>query len=451
MASQVMKRAVIRTISFHVFFDDSNIAYQSAIEASTNIVKVTLTGNEDQLSGFICFFFARYGCSGLQSHELQEKEILKYHKDHFHDDAYRIDVANGTRQRYLISFGHGSHEWDTMTFATPEIEDFVSGMEAVPSKIDLINPDHSITTINCFYSGAGWKEEYRYLDLKDPETHRKFFINERYSEREIFEQGSILGSVNTKTITPVEVSISRSLDYVIPVSPLSGSYLASLSRKEYRDIPVHTLEAAYSVDDGYAIHSIGIAQICKRLKVAKLVWSHSEDLGERYLDTLAECATREYPFLSELKEIEILYYSTLPMFWDLMTNSNVHTLTFRLPEGRMASGWTAPPKGPSYRIIEALSDHKIAKNHHLREVYFILPNSEKRATYQTLVARNLSYQELYVVDTLDRNRRAFQQCKSVVIALLGLKTRKHLPFDRHLFPLMAKEIWKTRGTAIWSK
>lgn len=442
----------IREISFHVFFDEGNVAYFSAAEAYTNILKVTLTGNKYQLQGFICFFFARYGSGGLGSDELQEKEMLQYHLGHFYEDDY-VTITKDRNIRYIIDFTHGSHQWDSLHLCTSHLEYFISGMETVPSQIELLNSDDSSIIIKPIYSGTDWKKTYRYLDTKDPQQYA-LYMNEHYDNPIIFENAPVLATVNTQGITPVTFTITKCTDYIMPTATL-GPYLASCRTGKPRNIPVNTLEVVYSSDRWKDIHSIALAQICHRLKVRKLYFLpyEAEDV---FFERLAKCAnSKDYPFLSELRETEIVYAGNVPRFWQLINNSNVRSLTCQLPSGKMANnGWiSGSTEIVSYadQILEDMYDNDIYYNYKVQELRFVVSWSETPVPYESLGNPNkCTGKGITVLGDLLRNRKGFRKCVDATIVLLGLRRRRCLSINRDVLCLVISDLWGTRGTVGWT-
>lgn len=298
----------IRSVSFHVFFDGYNKAREDAIVGDTNTVKVILTGNKYQLQGFICFFFAMYGSQGLNTDEMITDDLLKYHHCHFEDDINTSELAS-LGERYVINLIYTLDGENLLQFLTSHLEDFVSGMEAVPPQIELT--DGSIILPN--YINLTWKHICSYIDLNDPEQYDLYTNTE---DIDAFENTPTLETVNTKEVSPMAFTIKK-CTYVMPKATIF-QYLESCERGNPIKGPVNTLEMVYWASSWTSIHTIALTQICHRLKITNL-YCVSRNLQFSLFERLAKNATPEYcPFLPQLEKIEIDFRGSAPPFWDLM-------------------------------------------------------------------------------------------------------------------------------------
>jgi hypothetical protein len=139
------------TRTFVVYFDDqTNLIYEE--EDASNIVTITLTGTHEQMAGFLCLFFARYGEEGWYG--LSEDLRTEFQTPHWHDadDAETIISLN---QRYVMT------NFRMTELTTSDLAQFVSGMKAVPN----IGSSHIEVGDTMRYQDSNWKNEFHCLDL----------------------------------------------------------------------------------------------------------------------------------------------------------------------------------------------------------------------------------------------------------------------------------------------
>ena len=448
--------ANIQTISFHVFFDENNRARENALVGNSRTAKITATGTKYQLQGFVCLFFAQYGSEGLQTEEMDGNDMLKYHRGHFEDDCNPSDLAS-LDEHYIISLIKGEIGEPDLQFLTSHLEDFVSGMEAVPSQIELTtnSRDYPIGVLLPEYIDPNWKQNYSYIDMHNP-TKYELYTNVEDEDLDAFADAPKLATVNTKEILPIVFTIHECI-FTIPEITI-GQYLDACKWGNPGKArgPVGTMEVVYWTSELWKdYHFVILAQICHRLKVSKLDFVREDPFlparpFKEFFDRFGELGTScTFPFLSHLRKIRVQYIGVAPVFWEFIQNSNVRSLTWCLVQ----------TKATHERILdyadEALETmylNSFNNNFRIRELRFAVPWLDKPLNYDPINGSfNQSHQGTCVLEILKRNQEGFKNCVNAVVTLLGIRKNRRLPIHKDVMTFVVMTVWNTRSTVGWTK
>jgi len=153
---QVGNKMDVLTRRLVVYFDEDTELTPER-ENAANILTISLTGTHEQIAGFLCLFFVRYGVRDNWDDSSDQDLILEFHDIHWHPDKY-FDEIIGLNQRYVVvnSFLLDCH----VELTTSDITQFVSGMNAVPT-LEGQNMDGDPLT----EYEVDWKGNLCYFDL----------------------------------------------------------------------------------------------------------------------------------------------------------------------------------------------------------------------------------------------------------------------------------------------
>lgn len=444
-----MKSRKTLTVSFLVFFDQKGEARISALDGDTNILEVTITGNRPQIQGFVCLFFAQYGSDGLRSEDLWSDRLRGYHISHYYDhiDAARISAMN---QRYVISL-LGVTDGQGLQFLTSDLADFVSGMRAVPSLIELKEqaPQDLVPTMTVIkpqYLEENWLDVYNYLDLHDPAQYALY--TDDGDDDDPFLDSPTLRTIDLTQTPPITFSIKRN-NYVVPDVTV-GQYLDRCDRGRIPKIQAHVLKVAYWEEGWKVSYSQGISEICHRLKI-KVLRSAFRRIPEAYPSLAKQSSSDRYPFLSELREVEMACSDVITNFWDLIHNSRTRRLTYRLIIGLVNATEPSYILSRADLVLEDIYDNNILDNYGLRELLFSTIDSPEPVSYAILNPTDTTHKGRVVLDVLARNQKAFEKCVNAVVTLIGIRRKRQTAINHEILSLIIWELWKTRCTEGWAK
>lgn len=436
----------VRTVSFHVFFDELSRTKETPILGIEHTIRITITGNKYQIQGFMCHFFAQCGPAGMDTDEMMNYELAQYLDQHFEDDPIPQGIVE-LSERYVINISESAYGENELVFLTCHLEDFVSGMEAVPSQILISTPSQPDVAILPQYSTPEWKSS-RYLDLDNPEQ-KALYLNGDVDDS--FEDAPDLRMIETRDVHPMSVTMVRASYRVSRITleeylhtcylgkPFSGT-AGALSVSHWA-LPVGWLP----------IHTLALAHVCNRLKISKLVFapppSRAYDVTahEHVFRELAKLVSSEhFPFLPDLRKIEMDYTGIPVPFCPFMETSRVDTLTCNVS------------KIPVVLAIELLLQpfHEILSNNFQLKNIRIGPANSDEAALRNLNGSPLNdtKRAYEVSEMLTRNKRAFQNCLDATVILLWLaKTRRQIPVNWRLMPLIIQTVWSSRCTSGWAK
>jgi len=181
------------TVSFTVQFEEESMIAQENLENPLATFKITLTGTNDQVAGYICLFFAQYGGSGLGTEEMET--VSDIWRDHYHYNQVPTEIeASGNRYIILLQ---GLLDYG-VEFSTNNIAEFISGMLAVPPSLDngidvfpVQDPDWFLTAV--------------YLDLMRDEDRDRF----HNADSNPYEHAALLSTINAEVPMKMTVKVER--------------------------------------------------------------------------------------------------------------------------------------------------------------------------------------------------------------------------------------------------
>lgn len=157
---------------------------------------ITLTGMEEQIWGYICFFHAFYNCRGLEDEQFDHDEFLQRYQEHFQLPGNEANVSS-FGQRFVIDISGFRSHVDYIRLLTNNLPAFVSGMERVPPAILLpevtLQPPEGMSHF--------WKKVSPYIDL----THERNFGLYTTGSSIVFDNQPDISTVKTYGIPSLEV------------------------------------------------------------------------------------------------------------------------------------------------------------------------------------------------------------------------------------------------------
>ena len=222
--------------------------------------------------------------------------------------------------------------------------------------------------------------------------------------------------------------------------------------------PVKILEVVYwYLSNWNSDYSLALAHICRRLRVKTLVFDYTDGTLYEYIDFFSLLrkhvpAITYYPFLPDLKEIEVTYPSSFPPTsfpWNLIHESNVRKLTWH--SGKIRHPKLVPDDINSF-LLELYNRNTFEHTFRLRELNFSLAWKENPIVPFRLQNWDgfLVYEgNLFIENCLIQNQNGFQKVLNAIITILGLRKRKEFSKYRDVLGMIIKMIWETNGTKIW--
>jgi len=224
--------------------------------------------------------------------------------------------------------------------------------------------------------------------------------------------------------------------------------------------PVKTLEVVYwHLSNWDRDYSLALAHICRCLRVKTLIFDYADGTLYEYIDFFSLLrkhipAITYYPFLPDLKEIEVTYPSSSPPSsfpWKLIHNSNIRKLTWHSGKFEIRHPKLVP--GDVNRFLLELYNHNIFNyTFHLRELNFSLAWKDDPIVPFRLKEWDgflVSEENLFLENRLIQNQNGFQKGVDAIITILGLRKRKEFSKYRDVLGIIIKMIWETNGTKIW--
>jgi hypothetical protein len=193
--------------------------------------------------------------------------------------------------------------------------------------------------------------------------------------------------------------------------------------------------------------SSGLANLCDRYKVRKLVYSNvelnSNDV-HLYLKRLKSHVVSDVPFLHHLREIEIAYdVGNIRPQQTIVSNSRVTSIKWTID--------SLTDQGDKIiRVMNLFANRGYCDEFRLREIHFSYNRIYEGLNVSIERDNNLLCEEKNdVLLMLERNRNAFKKCQEATTTLLGLKRRREHRMYRDVWSLVVAVVWSTRGTKIW--
>jgi len=391
-------------------------------------------------------------------------DMLEYHRGHFEDDINTFHLAV-MGERYVIRLIKESDVEEQLQFFTCFLEDFVSGMAAVPFEIDLRKESYNgegnrdeyiLHPSNVELKHTNWKD-YPYIDLNDPTVYENY-ENHIYAEDELdaFEGALKLEKINITKVRPMKVVIER-CNYIIP----------RITIEDYLDavevgISIHTVVKTLDVThwgkrDWNDIHTIALTHICHQLQITKLRLVFKDPVyyrrhGTAFFNLLEKCQNPNInPFLSKLRKIEIEFNGTVPPIWHLFKYSKIRKITWILFMKRATKERILDYADEALNHMYSI-DHGvwIHENYDLRELKFRVPWSNHPIDYDPRDGPfNVTEVGNSILEVLERNQRGFKKCVDAIVIILGLRKMKKFKMYRDVLGLIAFRVWDTRSTAVW--
>lgn len=188
----------------------------------------------------------------------------------------------------------------------------------------------------------------------------------------------------------------------------------------------------------------GLLQVCHKYRVRHLIFVNKHECVK--LKRLAKLGSDEKISLSHLRSIKVSYihYSPSEILAALVSCSKVVAITWKMarrPDGNYSACMNA--------VVRRLKENRIFETFaSVRCVRFEVPSLSTTFDYTYVVPDCIDYYALE--GWLQRNRKAFRNCKKVVTILLGLNKRRKLQMDHNLVNPIVEMVWETRGTQVWT-
>jgi hypothetical protein len=187
----------------------------------------------------------------------------------------------------------------------------------------------------------------------------------------------------------------------------------------------------------------GLLQVCRQYRVQHLIFvNESNRVG---LKKLAKLAGDEKIILPHLRSIKVVYkhYSPSTILAALISCSRVVEITWKMVR-RHDGDYSVHMS----MIVSRLRVVRIFETPaFVRSIRFQVPALGSDDSYINVVPNCIDYYALE--GWLQRNRRAFWNCKRAVIVLLGLNRRRKIGIDHNLVHQIVQMVWETRGTQVW--
>jgi hypothetical protein len=208
-----------------------------------------------------------------------------------------------------------------------------------------------------------------------------------------------------------------------------------------------------------SIHSIALAKICHDLKVSKLIFVKRiverdfQITDDEFFNLMAKISNlQDYPFLNNLKRIEVDYMGKSPQCWDIVKRSNVRSFTWNLSNRLIEITHERILDYADQALDSMQFDYGMEKQFHLRELKFRVPWLECPINYDPVNGPfNITGTGTLVLEYLERNQLGFKKCVDIIVVLLGLKKRTTFWKNRDVVGLIISNVWSTRYKMIWYK
>lgn len=193
------------------------------------------------------------------------------------------------------------------------------------------------------------------------------------------------------------------------------------------------------------VHSIGLAHICRRLKIETLIFGGrktTKGVPADFFSLLESHADASYPRLPDLKEIKIFFSEKYPLFMTLWRYSRASRIIFECESMNMVTFFPQERFGSFFGDVRNI----LIYNLYLRELRFELYGEPlpilKQSGYWSSIDRSLV-----------RNQKIHEKCQAAVTTLLSLRRRKENGLfsliGRDVASLLIQMVWDTRGTNVW--
>jgi hypothetical protein len=204
-------------------------------------------------------------------------------------------------------------------------------------------------------------------------------------------------------------------------------------------------------------HRIVLAHLCRLLKVKKLIFGDEMQDTTHAIEFLimlkmaSSNPTTSYPFLSDLKEIEIMFIDECPLLWEMLHNSSVKRIDIDMNHVDATQAHIVLDEVNDF-LSELLVD-TLANNFHLQEIWVDFPWAYQPISFSLEESGVFTWSEQgeKVETYLKRNRKGWQKCLKATTILFGLRKQKILDIDRNVLKLVINMVWETRGTKVWTQ